>query len=185
MLMTRCVMALVLMCAMSGMSWAVPVSVFFQPQDSSAEVGAPFSVDLLANIPDPVLGWGLDVTFNTSVISLTGVTVASQWSPAAAADGDGLAGLAFPLPVSGDNVLLATLSFDALTQGATTLEASATVGDLTEGFPLASGGFAEVIYTPGSVEVVPLPAAVWLFGSGLLGLIGVARRKTAGSRLHA
>ena len=25
--------------------------------------------------------------------------------------------------------------------------------------------------------VVPLPAAVWLFGSGLLGLIGVARRK--------
>jgi hypothetical protein len=27
------------------------------------------------------------------------------------------------------------------------------------------------------VRVVPLPAAVWLFGSGLLGLIGVARRK--------
>lgn len=26
--------------------------------------------------------------------------------------------------------------------------------------------------------VVPVPAAVWLFGSGLLGLIGVARRKT-------
>lgn len=26
--------------------------------------------------------------------------------------------------------------------------------------------------------VVPLPAAVWLFGSGLLGLIGLARRKT-------
>ena len=27
------------------------------------------------------------------------------------------------------------------------------------------------------VEAVPVPAAVWLFGSGLLGLIGVARRK--------
>ena len=26
-------------------------------------------------------------------------------------------------------------------------------------------------------SVVPIPAAVWLFGSGLLGLIGVARRK--------
>ena len=25
--------------------------------------------------------------------------------------------------------------------------------------------------------VVPVPAAVWLFGSGLIGLIGVARRK--------
>ena len=26
---------------------------------------------------------------------------------------------------------------------------------------------------------VPVPAAVWLFGSGLLGLVGIARRKTA------
>jgi len=28
-------------------------------------------------------------------------------------------------------------------------------------------------------SVVPVPAAVWLFGSGLLGLVGVARRKKA------
>jgi hypothetical protein len=28
------------------------------------------------------------------------------------------------------------------------------------------------------VQVVPIPAALWLFGSGLLGLIGIARRKT-------
>ena len=28
--------------------------------------------------------------------------------------------------------------------------------------------------------VVPIPAAVWLFGSGLLGLIGIARRRIAG-----
>jgi hypothetical protein len=30
-----------------------------------------------------------------------------------------------------------------------------------------------------SVSVIPVPAAVWLFGSGLLGLVGVARRKAA------
>ncbi len=29
----------------------------------------------------------------------------------------------------------------------------------------------------GSLAPVPVPAAVWLFGSGLLGLVGVARRK--------
>ena len=29
----------------------------------------------------------------------------------------------------------------------------------------------------GDVLAAPLPAAVWLFGSGLLGLIGIARRK--------
>ena len=29
----------------------------------------------------------------------------------------------------------------------------------------------------GDVSAVPVPAAVWLFGSGLLGLIGIARKK--------
>ncbi len=29
----------------------------------------------------------------------------------------------------------------------------------------------------GDVSAVPVPAAVWLFGSGLIGLLGVARRK--------
>ena len=31
-----------------------------------------------------------------------------------------------------------------------------------------------------ATAVIPVPAAVWLFGSGLLGLVGVARRKQAG-----
>lgn len=36
--------------------------------------------------------------------------------------------------------------------------------------------FAPINY---SFTVVPIPPAVWLFGSGLLGLVGVARRKRA------
>ena len=31
----------------------------------------------------------------------------------------------------------------------------------------------------GQVQVVPIPAALWLFGTGLLGLIGISRRKKA------
>ena len=31
----------------------------------------------------------------------------------------------------------------------------------------------------GSITAVPVPAAIWLFGSGLLGLVGVARRKNS------
>ena len=36
-------------------------------------------------------------------------------------------------------------------------------------------GTGELTY--GSAPVIPVPAAVWLFGSGLLGLVGVARRR--------
>jgi len=38
----------------------------------------------------------------------------------------------------------------------------------------------DLTYTiPGAVSAVPLPAAVWLLGSGLLGLAGIGRRKKA------
>jgi hypothetical protein len=37
--------------------------------------------------------------------------------------------------------------------------------------------FWDNISITADVAAVPVPAAVWLFGSGLLGLIGVARRK--------
>ena len=37
--------------------------------------------------------------------------------------------------------------------------------------------YAETYDLPGSWSVVPVPAAIWLFGSGLLGLVGMARRE--------
>ncbi|GMQ88171.1 MAG: hypothetical protein BMS9Abin08_1398 [Gammaproteobacteria bacterium] len=40
---------------------------------------------------------------------------------------------------------------------------------------LARGGASFAL--AGTLVAVPVPAAVWLFGSGLLGLVGVARRK--------
>ena len=33
---------------------------------------------------------------------------------------------------------------------------------------------------PGANVAVPIPAAVWLFGSGLLGLVAIARRRQGG-----
>lgn len=43
-------------------------------------------------------------------------------------------------------------------------------------FSLGAGPSSEI--NP-AVSAVPVPAAVWLFGSGLVGLVGVARRKKA------
>ncbi len=41
------------------------------------------------------------------------------------------------------------------------------------------GGFVDATAQAVAPAVVPIPAAVWLFGSGLIGLVGIARRKKA------
>ena len=62
--------------------------------------------------------------------------------------------------------------------------ANAWVGDSSAVF-YGNGNAVELTFnTSGQVYVVdvvpvPVPAAVWLFGTGLLGLVGVARRKPA------
>lgn len=54
--------------------------------------------------------------------------------------------------------------------------ASATSGFSVDTIPGTAGGnFAQ--YVGVQNPAVPVPAAVWLFGSGLLGLVGIARRK--------
>ncbi|MGB5583097.1 MAG: VPLPA-CTERM sorting domain-containing protein [Gammaproteobacteria bacterium] len=45
--------------------------------------------------------------------------------------------------------------------------------------PQSSNTISGFVDTYGSATAVPVPAAVWLFGTGLLGLIGVAKRKQA------
>ena len=42
-----------------------------------------------------------------------------------------------------------------------------------------SNGTSDVFTFDATPTVVPVPAAVWLFGSGLIGLAGIARRKKA------
>ena len=49
--------------------------------------------------------------------------------------------------------------------------------DLPFGNYKYDGDFNDMVLMVESVQPVPVPAAVWLFGSGLLGLVGMARRK--------
>ena len=49
----------------------------------------------------------------------------------------------------------------------------------TAPFPGQNAAFDFTSITASNASVIPVPAAVWLFGSGLLGLVGVARRRKA------
>lgn len=143
------------------------LTVKFSQSIKVAEPGEVFTLDILATSSQPidVLGWGLDLIIqNSAIIStwpdggLPAPEIDAAWFPASAADGDSLAGLAFPNPVLIDDLgpgfetLLATLTFSADDTGETDLYLSATEGDLTEGFILDPTGFIG----PGDITFIPV-----------------------------
>ena len=165
----------------SSESMAEPVTVMIDPASTVVLNGTSFSVNLLADIPEPIIGWGLDVSFDPTILSLTGLTIGTSFLPVSSPDGDNIAGLAPPPdPICGDNILLAALSFNAINIGSSSIIISYTSGDLTEGFALvAIGKFADVFSINGtvnSVNPVPEPTTILLFGLGLMGLAGARKR---------
>jgi hypothetical protein len=56
-----------------------------------------------------------------------------------------------------------------------TAEVQAFLLHIQTGDPCCAGG--SLFWDDVSLTAVPVPAAVWLFGSGLIGLIGIARRR--------
>lgn len=120
-------------------------------------------------------GWGADYSKNQQYVTYTGGTTAT-------------------VNMSGETVHWGGGDIDMGAGAPGTLSAGVDglwgTGD--ERFDYASvvpsGGFAGVQYAmhlagtmamPTNTAVVPVPAAAWLLGSGLLGLVGVARRKAA------
>jgi len=155
---------------------AATVTVRVVSPVSEVSVGEIFSIQLRAEASQPILGFGLDLGFDGAVLAIDAPpAIGPLWDPLVAPDGDGLAGLVFPAGLTGD-LLLATLSFEALAPGTTDIVASFTAGDLTEGFPLDPSGFdADVSFVGAPIQVVPEPAAGLLVAAGLLGLAGYRR----------
>ena len=89
--------------------------------------------------------------------------------------GGGILGGA-PLAINANPDVWTSFSYTVTTaadvSGGVTLQLGATNGD---GSPTTM--FYDNISIMADVNPVPVPAAVWLFGSGLLGLVGVARRR--------
>lgn len=151
--------------------------VRFDTPERTVGLGEVFTIDILADIEDPLVGWGLDLSFDPSVLSLVdSPAIGPRWFPAFAPDGDGLAGLAFPNSVWGAGVLLASVTFSGVIIGETDLTLSTTPGDITEGFALDPTGFAQPVIESAHVFVVPEPAT-GLLGAIVLSIIGLPARR--------
>lgn len=81
---------------------------------------------------------------------------------------------------AGANFAITSFTFNVLGNpgSATPLTLSNFSNDV--GFEAPGGVLINVNYVNSLVQVVPVPAAAWLFGSGLLGLVGMKRMRKTG-----
>ena len=161
---------------------------------TSVTVGESFNIQVIGNLPsDILLGGGVIFEFDPDKVSvddvvndipfgvgpdLTDPFFTCPSNCVGANDPSNSIELAwgsFSSGISLASTQMATISLTALETGA------ATFSLFEDQFnPLSSGLTFAVLsgvqFSGADVQIIPVPAAVWLFGSGLLGLVGMARR---------
>lgn len=123
-----------------------------------------YNTGMLGTVSDTNI---LTSTNNTATLDFSGI----RWSWA------GTDNIVIYAPAQGDSgVATITCALDCGNGDSYMLD---YFGHVQLGSPAGIGGEEFFIHLEGTISTVPVPAAAWLFGSGLLGLIGVARRKKA------
>lgn len=174
-------------------------------EDNGAEIFIPSSVAFSIELADPFSGEfgfyrggdsatliaifdSLDASGDTATIDfindgVTGFVFDNEQAVAQSTFTAGLGDIGFYLTL-GANTLFSEASLNPLgSDWFASFQSKADPATYLIGFeaPLPSTGALGTVAleTVTGVSAVPVPAAVWLFGSGLIGLIGIARRKKA------
>ena len=115
----------------------------------------------------------LETTSLTNVVSATGNTATLDFS-GIAVDFNGFDALPIFEPLADDTGFATVICAVDCSLGDTyTLD---YFGHTSVTDP-SSGGVPFLIHLEGTITAVPIPATIWLFGSGLIGLISLTRRK--------
>ena len=176
---------------------ASAATLSFDPSNQSVGLSDSVLVDLrISGLGDDILtGFDLDISFDDSILGFQGFTFVTGLGPGTINDvtdsGGGIVNV-FELSFETDEDLMAsqpndfvlgTFNFNALSIGTSALDiiiiglAGEFVFDDLLGMEVASELSADT--QSGSVSVIPVPAAIWLFGTALIGLVGFSKRRQA------
>jgi hypothetical protein len=154
-----------------------------EPQVSTVDIGDTFTLDVIGTAFPETQGGGFTLSYDEAVLNVTNVAIdeANTWTfvnDIGSIDNENgelneVTVSAFP-GVTGD-FSVATIEFLAMSLGTSAIELAES-----EGNPWASNGSTinPILSNNSTVQVVPIPAAIWLFGTSLLGLVGMSMRRT-------
>lgn len=153
----------------------------FSEDDLNLGFEQTFSVDLVASPDAPIdalLGFGLDISFDNSVLQLNGFTLnTALFGAAPSMDGDMIAGAALGGPLFATEIVLGTFEFTTIGTGVTALATSVTDGDLFEGVFTTNIFNPEISQALTDVSVVSEPAGIAVFGLVVMSLMRLRRQK--------
>jgi hypothetical protein len=138
-----------------------------------------------SDFTESVDGAGFTLSWDPSILSYTGTLIDNPpWDTSAYIDNSASNGTLDRIFVgsssgAGTDFALADITFTALALGSTDILIGTSGGGCVPGAcgVFSTNGELLTNFTPTQVNVVPIPAAAWLFGSGVVGLIGLSRRR--------
>ena len=179
---------LTLLVLLNGPVVAANTVQFTQGNIINVASGGSLTVDLVGSDftagPD---GAAFSLTWNPSVLDYVSTSIANPpWDTSSVSDANAASGiidfvfLIKSVGNAGSNFDIASFTFNVLgNPGATTPLALSNPAISDTGFTLPGGTLIDVNYVNSQVQVVPVPvpAAAWLFGTGLMGLMGSMRSR--------
>jgi hypothetical protein len=152
------------------------------PQVSTVEIGDTLTLDIIGTDFPETQGGGFSLSYDEEILNITNVTIdeANTWTfvndfgTIDNTNGELNEVRVSDFPGVTGGFTVATIEFLATGLGTSTIELTESIGN-----PWASSGSTinPTLSNSSSVQVVPIPAAIWLFGTSLLGLVGMSMRR--------
>lgn len=167
-------------------------TVSLQPQSPTVTAQTQFSIDIVIDFSDtPTAGGGVDIFWDSSALAFDEISFSTATvfgdpgfqGPGVLSDGsliDVFHGDIAQLETVG---IWATLTFTALQSGVTEIGITEATDPLLRWSDFNDFFSPDFFGATLDVQPVPVPAAVWLFGSALLALRGISKKTTTGCRL--